>query len=481
MSQVETTAPLDGVKRDSSIKLGSMTDLKRDSSIKFGSTTDIKRDSSIKLGSMTDIKTGSASDMKLGSSSSLVSKRDIGSKSGIEIRAVTDAKPSEIVASSVVSSKDTPATKDEAAGDATSAAPKEDLAAASTPGVFTNDAPVVKFGDKIVLEAKCVGAPADGGVLRFVHEGKGKNAQRVLAVPPTTGEHHDAVFVIAPLAGTAPQSELCYNQYFYLHVLDAKGGVQSLNNDPPGAGESIGLQATGTKGEMTCYFAKPNNNSKVQFNDSDLVITVHDSNRTRKHFNNTVTYYKRLKGTLGGYISSAKKGSAVTFTIRLAPDAATGELAAASDGTPTTSRTATAEKASPVVSADDLAAAEEAQTSVEIAQPQAEAYVAPEVVLSPPTLKQESSEIHDDDVVKMDTKSSVIQHNEARPPMADGPVVVPPVVSPHLAAMKPVSAKPTVATKSLVLAQAKAVPRDDNADNGDGLSPAACAACCTIS
>ncbi|KDO30135.1 hypothetical protein SPRG_05327 [Saprolegnia parasitica CBS 223.65] len=455
-----------------------------------------------KPGSTTDLSGSNKNMTRIPS----ITKRDLGSKSGIEIRSVAeDNKPSAIVASSVVAvpaveapvkdatAKDASgsqeATKEPVTNDASKASPSVDVAPSAvkvdvTPIVTdaASTTSAIKIGDRISLHATCTGAPGDGGLLAFVQEGKGKSAQRVLAVPPTQGEAHQAVFIIAPLAGTATASELKYNQQFYLHVVDAKGGVQSLNNDPPGAGDFIGLQKTGAKGEMTCYFSKPNGSGVVKFDDADLVITVHDSNRTRKHFNNPMTYYKRLKGTPGGYLSSAKKGTAVTFSVRQAdnsipPLSPTSPVAR--DSIPNVSRASTIEKA-------DVEAAAEAKLAVEIAQPQ-EAYMAPEIVLTPTNpsvLKQESSDVRDEEVVKMDNQSSVIQNNEKPAKMADGPVIVaPPTVSQHLAAMKPVARAAPTAPKSLVVDHTKTSRAETAYDDDNSASPAACAGgqCCTIS
>ncbi|EQC35834.1 hypothetical protein, variant [Saprolegnia diclina VS20] len=461
MSQVESSvAPT---------KAGSMSDLKRDSSLKM-TGNDGKVDTLTKPGSTTDLGGSSKNLTRIPS----ITKRDLGSKSGIEIRSMAeDNKPSAIVASSVVavSAVEAPAIAKEAtvspSVDVAPSAAKVEVTPIVTDAAST--VPAVKIGDRISLHAACPGAPGDGGLLAFVQEGKGKSAQRVLAVPPTQGEAHQAVFIIAPLVGTAAASELKYNQQFFLHVVDAKGGVQSLNNDPPGAGDFIGLQKAGAKGEMTCYFSKPNSSGVVKFDDADLVITVHDSNRTRKHFNNAMTYYKRLKGTPGGYLSSAKKGTPVTFSVRQADNSIpplTPTSPVARDSVTNASRTSTVEKA------DLEAAAAEAKLAVEIAQPQ-------ETVL-----KQESSDVRDEEVIKMDNSSSVIQNNEKTAVIADGPVVVaPPTVSPHLAAMKPVARAAPTAPKSLVVDHTKTSRAETAYDDDNGASPAACAGgqCCTIS
>ncbi|OQS05196.1 hypothetical protein THRCLA_02629 [Thraustotheca clavata] len=426
MNQVETSAPivpldttkrasLDGVEKRSGSFAKDATEKQRSASL----SKDTSRNSSI-------------------------SKREFGSKNGIEIRAMSDAaKASEIVASAIVGAKDE----------------------AKPSG--KNLAPTIKYGDRINLHAACPGIPGDGGVLMFLTEGKGKNSQRILAVPPTQGEAHVAEFVIAPVGGATSTAELCYNQHFLLQVVDPKGVVQTLNNDPPGSGECIGLQNPGTKGEMTCYFSKTNDNSKILYDEADLVLSVHDSHRTRKHFNNSLTYFKRLKGTPGGYISSAKKGTTVTFTVRQ-PSAVTPLVDVAKPTEAAVSEDNTSRTASEKVS-DQVDVVSEPQLAIEINQPQA-AYIAPEVVLSPaksPPVKHESSEVHDDDVVKMDTKSNVIQHNEKAPVIADGPVIVANAPQTNFAAKLPLKTATQSNEKSIAMAKAKAIPPSDNTQEDD--------------
>jgi hypothetical protein len=56
---------------------------------------------------------------------------------------------------------------------------------------------VVNFGDRVYLKARSSVAVDDMGILRFVNEGKGKNQQKLLAVPPVSaGESKEAIFLM---------------------------------------------------------------------------------------------------------------------------------------------------------------------------------------------------------------------------------------------------------------------------------------------
>ncbi|RHY23083.1 hypothetical protein DYB32_009310 [Aphanomyces invadans] len=162
----------------------------------------------------------------------------------------------------------------------------------------------VKMGDTIQLAAKA--QEGELGRVRFIVDPAIK--QTLLVVPPiqegTSSEL--ATFTI----------ELSYNQLFTLQIAGANGAaVKSLNSNPPGMSDGIGLQEPGIKGEMTFMF-KGKDTSKIQFNDANLVLTCHDANRTRKNFNNVATIIKKSKTAgHGGFLTTAKKGPAITFTV----------------------------------------------------------------------------------------------------------------------------------------------------------------------
>ncbi|ETW09077.1 hypothetical protein H310_01537 [Aphanomyces invadans] len=172
----------------------------------------------------------------------------------------------------------------------------------------------VKMGDTIQLAAKA--QEGELGRVRFIVDPAIK--QTLLVVPPiqegTSSEL--ATFTIAPVGGAEVGSELSYNQLFTLQIAGANGAaVKSLNSNPPGMSDGIGLQEPGIKGEMTFMF-KGKDTSKIQFNDANLVLTCHDANRTRKNFNNVVTFIKKSKTAgHGGFLTTAKKGPAITFTV----------------------------------------------------------------------------------------------------------------------------------------------------------------------
>ncbi|KAF0692031.1 Aste57867_16833 [Aphanomyces stellatus] len=174
----------------------------------------------------------------------------------------------------------------------------------------------VRVGDSIQLAAKS--PDGEMGRARFIVDAATK--QKLLVAPPVPdgSSSEIATFIIAPVGGAAKGSELSFNQLFTLHVADAAGNVLSINSNPPGMPEAIGLQEAGLKGEMTFTFVKPKDNSKIQFNDSGLVLSCTDANRTRKNFNNHVTLLakKSKQAKAPTFLTtSLKKGPAITFTV----------------------------------------------------------------------------------------------------------------------------------------------------------------------
>ncbi|RQM22628.1 hypothetical protein B5M09_003352 [Aphanomyces astaci] len=172
----------------------------------------------------------------------------------------------------------------------------------------------VRNGDSIQLAAKS--PEGELGRVRFVVDSAIR--QTILVAPPIQEgiSSELATFIIAPVGGAEAGSELSYNQLFTLQFAGSGGApVSSLNSNPPGMSDGIGLQEFGVKGEMTFMF-KGKDPSKIQFNDANLVLTCHDANRTRKNFNNVVTILKKSKTSgHGGFLTTAKKGPAITFTV----------------------------------------------------------------------------------------------------------------------------------------------------------------------
>ncbi|RHZ11588.1 hypothetical protein DYB37_008422 [Aphanomyces astaci] len=172
----------------------------------------------------------------------------------------------------------------------------------------------VRIGDSIQLAAKS--PEGELGRVRFVVDSAIR--QTILVAPPIQEgiSSELATFIIAPVGGAEAGSELSYNQLFTLQFAGSGGApVSSLNSNPPGMSDGIGLQEFGVKGEMTFMF-KGKDPSKIQFNDANLVLTCHDANRTRKNFNNVVTILKKSKTSgHGGFLTTAKKGPAITFTV----------------------------------------------------------------------------------------------------------------------------------------------------------------------
>ncbi|CAK4725911.1 unnamed protein product [Aphanomyces euteiches] len=352
----------------------------------------------------------------------------------------------------------------------------------------------VKVGDKIQLAAK---AP-DGelGRVRLVVDPSTK--QRLIVAPPiqdgVTSEV--ATFIIAPVGTTtANGTELTYNQPFHLHVASHEAGKPplSVNNNPTGMPDAIGLQTLGEKGEMTFVFTKPKDNSKIQFNDANLVLTCTDSNRTRKNFNNVVTLLKKSKATVGhgGYFTSCKKGPAISFTIARPNQLPAARLTYREISDAQTESDARSDAKSVVVS-EGPKRLDSFTTAVQTPLPPTPAesflaedlnlpYVPPAVVLSPTTLHTDQPlkdvplsnatappQPHKHDSVE-ENGSEVVHVNNTSPAIQS---------SDRFANLPLKSPKPTADLKAALWAAQQAAPAQDTAaDDSDDVPAAGCTPC----
>uniref|UniRef100_K3WV11 Uncharacterized protein n=1 Tax=Globisporangium ultimum (strain ATCC 200006 / CBS 805.95 / DAOM BR144) TaxID=431595 RepID=K3WV11_GLOUD len=181
---------------------------------------------------------------------------------------------------------------------------------------MTSSGPIC-FGDVVKLYTK---ADDDTSCVGFLEH---KSDQYLLVVPPvkdsTKAKYNEAEFIISPIQCDKPPAKgtpLHYKQSFVLKTSDHDG--YSLNNKIKNAEHTIGLQACDVKGEMYVVFEKEGFTVEANVNDGDseLDITVIDSNRIRKNYNKKLTFYTKSKSDPhGGYISCGSKGKPLTFKI----------------------------------------------------------------------------------------------------------------------------------------------------------------------